>query len=82
MSYLQRPSRHPIGWAALARQFGPEYAPTRQGLYNFRTQFMRQLSQVLLVYPSANVEVSTNGVLLWPSKTHVGKRILRTAIRA
>lgn len=39
--------------------------------------FTKQLAHVLLVYPEANAEATTQGIVLKPSRTHVPFRGLR-----
>lgn len=65
-SYLRAPTR-PIPWEVLAKQFGSEYAETR----NFKTNFIKRLKNVLVVYHHARVEEDENGLVLLPGKTHV-----------
>jgi hypothetical protein len=65
MSYLRRPCLIP--WDALRRQFGADYGrPT-----DFRGGFLRSLSLVLQVYPSARVTEADRGLWLFPSPAHV-----------
>jgi hypothetical protein len=71
MSYLRR--RSEIPWSALRFQFGSQMADTKQGRQQFRRDFERQLAKVLAVYPDANVEVALGGLVLLPSRTHVGR---------
>jgi hypothetical protein len=72
MSYLRRRSEVP--WASLRFQFGSQMANTRSGRFAFQRDFEKHLSRVLAVYPEANVEVSPQGVVLLPSRTHVKPR--------
>ena len=71
MSYLRRPTK--VAWDGLSLQFGSSHANTRQGRHNFRSDFERHLRYVLAVYPDAKVDVDSSGLLLRPSKTHVGR---------
>lgn len=69
MSYLSK--RTTIPWVALAGQFGSGYAMTEQGLRDFKRAFLRELKHVLVIYPQAKVSNSPNGLVLYPSPTHV-----------
>lgn len=65
MSYLKRSTTIP--WAALAAQFGSDYAR----VVDFKTAFSEHLQSVLTVYPEARVEASKEGLTLRPSPSHV-----------
>lgn len=69
MSYLKR--KTVIPWPALRTQFGAGYALDDQGLRNFRRAFLRELSNVLIVYPKCNVTDDEKGLVLSPSPTHI-----------
>lgn len=69
MSYLSR--RTTIPWISLAGQFGAGYSLEGQGLYDFKRAFLRELKHVLVVYPEAKVADSPNGLVMYPSPTHV-----------
>jgi hypothetical protein len=71
MSYLRDPTTIP--WEALALQFGGDYRRTRA----FKEKFLRQLKQVLELYPQAKVEPVASGLKLLPSRPHVPMRVLR-----
>ena len=58
-----------LSWKLLKTQFGREYAL----LKDFRREFLRQLTKVLLVYPQANVEAIRGGLLFTPSHPPVPK---------
>lgn len=75
MSYLGR--RTEIPWPSLRAQFGSNLADTKQGRARFRLEFERHLREVLVVYRDANVEVSTGGIVLLPSPTHVAPALSR-----
>jgi Plasmid encoded RepA protein len=75
MSYLRRKTT--VSWEQLRFQFGSQCAENRFGRAKFKDLFTRHLAHVLLVYPDANVEVSTAGVVLRPSKTHVPLKGIR-----
>lgn len=66
-SYLTKPVEVP--WAALAQQFGSDYALLRQ----FKAAFLGELKKVLAVYPEARVNDGPTGLLLAPSATSVRK---------
>lgn len=65
MSYLTNTTAIP--WEALQVQFGSNYNRTR----DFKRYFIDQLKKVLIIYQSANVDVSTKGLILKASKTHI-----------
>ena len=69
MSYLRRSTEIP--WAALQVQFGADYATDGAGLRNFKKAFLKRLGAVCLVYPEAEVEDGTYGLILRPSPTHI-----------
>ncbi|MEJ7139485.1 replication protein RepA [Amphibiibacter pelophylacis] len=69
MSYLSK--RTTIPWVALAGQFGSGYAMTEQGLRDFKRAFLRELKNVLIIYPQAKVLDSVIGLVLFPSPPHV-----------
>ena len=75
MSYLRR--RTTVSWEQLRFQFGSQCADNRFGRAKFKEMFTKHLAYVLLVYPDANVEVTSAGVVLRPSRTHVPFRGLR-----
>ena len=68
LSYVQKPQTVP--WATLAEQFGSDYARLR----DFKAVILRQLSDVLAVYPGANVVITDSGLLLAPSRPAVPHR--------
>jgi hypothetical protein len=59
-----------LSWRDLATQFGTQ---TRR-LRNFRAEFVRALNRVRLVYPQAQVEVTSQALILRPTRTHVTPR--------
>lgn len=67
MSYLKRPTVIP--WAALAMQFGSNYAQVRQ----FKAAFLTELRKVVTVYGMVQVEPTDMGLLVKPSLTHISK---------
>jgi len=64
---LGKPSM--VSWAQLSGQFGHSYGEQRM----FRRFFSDSLKRVLTVYPEAKLNVTANGVLLLPSKSHVAR---------
>ena len=68
LGYVRRNQLVP--WAALSEQFGSDYARLR----DFKAVMIKQLRDVLAVYPGANVTVANNGLLLAPSRTAVPRR--------
>ena len=73
MSYLRKSHARHIPWAALQMQFGASYPTTAQGIRNFHKQFVGHLRKVQAVYPQAQIEDSTKGLILKPSPSHVRK---------
>lgn len=67
-SYAKRPSVVP--WSALALQFGSGYAELRF----FKRAFLEELRKVVTVYGGAQIEVTDAGLLVKPSRTHIGKK--------
>jgi hypothetical protein len=63
-----------ITWPALKAQFGPDYDRLRK----FREKFMPALKAVLAVYPSARIEITAAGLLLWNSPPPVLKKQVST----
>ena len=68
LGYVRRTQLVP--WAALSEQFGSDYARLR----DFKAVILRQLNDVLAVYPGANVSIAPNGLLLAPSRTAIPRR--------
>lgn len=73
MSYLSK--RTTIPWISLSGQFGAGYAVNDQGLRDFKRAFLRELKHVLIIYPAARVSDSRNGLVLYPSPTHVSSSV-------
>lgn len=69
MSYLSK--RTTIPWVSLSGQFGAGYAINDQGLRDFKRAFLRELKNVVAIYPEAKLSESRNGLVLYPSPTHV-----------
>ena len=75
MSYLRRSST--VSWETLRAQFGSDLADTKQGRNQFKRDFTKNLTEVLIVYREAKVDVTDTGVVLHPSRTHVPFRGLK-----
>jgi hypothetical protein len=71
VSYLKRPLS--ISWASFQLSFGADYAETPQGRSRFRGNAIEALGRVKVVYPQLKIEIQRDGVLLYPSVTHVPK---------
>ena len=69
LSYLREDARIP--WSGLQGQFGADYATDAQGQRHFRYEFREQLKKVLVVYREPKVEVTTDALILRPSRTHI-----------
>lgn len=65
MSYLEKPTNIP--WAALAAQFGSDYARLR----DFKAAFLAELQKVEIVYSEVRVKPDERGLGLLPSKPHI-----------
>ncbi len=63
----QLPAERSISWRALYEQFGLQYAT----MGKFKENFVPALRLALAVYPEANVEISTRGLVLKPSEPPV-----------
>ncbi|WP_223852456.1 replication protein RepA [Bifidobacterium tissieri] len=59
-----------ISWEWLYQRFGDGISLER----NFRSTFKRALKKVLLVYPSANITITSKGLILHPSPTAISNR--------
>lgn len=62
---LKLPSQ--VSWAQLSQQFGSEISRPS----NFRRKFCSAIARVSLLYPDAKFAISSRGLLLYPSRTHV-----------
>jgi hypothetical protein len=67
--HLSKPST--LNWEQLSGQFGHSYGEIRY----FRRFFGDSLRRVLRVYPEARLKVSEGGLVLLPSRPHVGPRL-------
>jgi len=65
MSYLHQSTM--ISWSALQTQFGAEYKRTR----DFKINFKKHLAQVIIAYCEAKVSPEEQGLILYPSPTHI-----------
>lgn len=65
MSYLKDTTR--VTWAQLDAQFGSQYKRLRA----FKNALLKNLKDVLIVYPELNVEVTDDYLILRRSPTHV-----------
>jgi hypothetical protein len=74
VSYLKRPLRIP--WAAFQVSFGAGYADTPQGKSRFRGNAIEALRRVKAVYPQLQIELKSDGLLLFPSSTHIPSKTL------
>lgn len=72
VSYLKRPLR--ISWTSFQLSFGAGYAETPQGKSRFRGNAIEALYRVKAVYPQLRIEIQQEGVLLYPSATHIPPR--------
>jgi len=70
-SYLRRKTTIP--WISLMNQFGSDYARNPQGIRDFRRAVERELKNVMYLYTQARVEVTLDGLVLYPSQTHIPK---------
>ena len=65
------PGIRAVSWSAIKSQFGTGFAR----LDHFRPVFLENLELALAVYPEAQVEVSTRGVNLLPSRPPVAPKL-------
>lgn len=68
LSYVRKTQLVP--WLSMSNQFGSDYARLR----DFKAVIIRQLGDVLAVYPGANVKITNDGLLLSPSRTAIPRR--------
>ena len=68
LSYVRKTQLVP--WLSMSNQFGSDYARLR----DFKAVIIRQLGDVLAVYPGANVQITNDGLLLSPSRTAIPRR--------
>jgi Plasmid encoded RepA protein len=69
VSYLKRPLR--ISWRSFQISFGAGYSDTPQGKSRFRGNAIEALRRVKVVYPQLKIELKPDGLLLFPSSTHI-----------
>lgn len=67
---LEKPT--PIRWAALMNQFGSNYGRAR----SFRENFKVALAPAVVAYPEARLEMNEDGLILFPSRPPVEKRLV------
>ena len=67
-SYAKTPSTIP--WAALAMQFGSDYARLR----DFKASFLAELRKVATVYAGAQFEITDAGLVVKPSLPHIARK--------
>jgi hypothetical protein len=65
-------SRTPIRWAALREQFGSSYNEN----FGFKRDFKTALATAVVAYPEARVELTDDGVVLYPSPPPVAPRLV------
>lgn len=71
-SYLKKSTS--ISWDLLSNQFGSNYSNTKQGLRDFKREFLKSLCIVTAMYKEANIEINDDGIVLKKSKTHIVSR--------
>jgi hypothetical protein len=62
-----------LSWANLRSQFGQEYREAK----DFKREMVKALRSVTAVYPDANIEQVTGGLLLFPSRSPVPKTMIQ-----
>ena len=73
VSYLKRPLR--ISWQSFQASFGAGYAETPQGRSRFRGNAIEALCRVKAVYPELKIDLRRDGLLIYPSLTHIPKQL-------
>lgn len=69
-SFARRQSR--IKWEQLHQQFGSMTdINSKRGRWQFRETFVTNLNRVCVLYPEAKVEPHAEGLIVYPSKTHI-----------
>lgn len=69
---MHSPAR--ISWDQLAKQFGSNYARTR----DFKLNFQKALKVALIMYPEAKVKAEKKFLVLYPSDPHVAKESVKS----
>jgi len=65
-----------MSWKALKWQFGSEYADTEMGLRNFKSKFVKQMAQVLALYPAkVQLDRNSNCLIVHPFATHIAPKL-------
>ena len=72
LSYLDKKTEIP--WVLLQKQFGANYANTKQGKYQFKRKLKVQLKKVISIYHEANIGEGKTGLILSLSKPHIRAR--------
>jgi hypothetical protein len=67
-----------IPWAVLQLQFGSSYSSNPQGLRDFKRAFLRELKKIYLMYSGLKLSSSSDGLTLYPSKSHIKKSLCIT----
>jgi hypothetical protein len=62
---MKRPAKIP--WSSISEQFGASYSELRQ----LRRYFLQKLKAVSFIYPNARYKITSDHLILYPSKTHV-----------
>jgi hypothetical protein len=65
-----------ISWSALQRQFGPDFGPSDDDKYKFRTNFKKALTDVRKEYREARVEIVASGIQIRQSASPVPRGLL------
>jgi hypothetical protein len=73
VSYLNRPLR--MSWRSFQLSFGAGYADTPQGKSRFRGNAIEALRRVKAVYPELRIDLRRDGILMYPSLTHIPKEL-------
>ena len=71
------PQARTVSWRALHGQFGSSY----RRLDHFRERFIDALKVACAVYPAADIEVDTNGLVLKPSRPPVAPKHIGASAR-
>lgn len=74
---LHRASERPVTlyWKNLREQFASEYVDSGNGKRSFKENFLKALKKVKLVYPAADIEVSSGGVLIKKSPPPIPQKL-------
>ena len=72
LGYLKFPMN--LSFDKLQLQFGGGYKNTAQGRYEFKRKFIVQIKKVLTIYPTAKVDIKTEGLKISPGISHITKK--------